>query len=240
MKPTGCSPGTSAGKPLGEPRAARIDADERGVVRDRAAHALGERDERRFGVRQLRSSLIEPSLQDESARRPRRASARPCAPAPAASSADLCELRRVALVREATGNREALAQAPARNAARARSSRAACRPHAPGRPTTSSRGCHSRDQRARARRSASSLAARRSWSADCALRVIVLPTATPMRRVPKSNASTVAGGRRRGHASRVPDVLGQAREVDAEQLHRRGQPLLRAAGRTSRRRRLRP
>ena len=42
MKPSGCVAGQPLREPLGEPRAARIDADERGVVRDGAAHALDE------------------------------------------------------------------------------------------------------------------------------------------------------------------------------------------------------
>ena len=40
-------------EPLGKPGAARIDADERGVVCDGALHALDELRERRFGVGQV-------------------------------------------------------------------------------------------------------------------------------------------------------------------------------------------
>ena len=52
-----------------------------------------------------------------------------------------------------------------------------------------------RRSRARARRSARLPAGASIVVSGRALRVIVVPTATPMRRVPKSNASTVARGR---------------------------------------------
>ena len=45
---------SSLREPLGDPGAARIDADEPRVEGDRAAHALGERGERLLGVRQAR------------------------------------------------------------------------------------------------------------------------------------------------------------------------------------------
>ena len=54
---------------LGEPGAAGIDADERGVERDRAAHALGERGERlprrQAGPRRSSAAVVEPGLQDQ-------------------------------------------------------------------------------------------------------------------------------------------------------------------------------
>ena len=52
MKPTAWSPGDRLREALGDPRAARVDADELRVEGNRAAHALGERGERLFGVRQ--------------------------------------------------------------------------------------------------------------------------------------------------------------------------------------------
>ena len=143
-------------QPLGEPRAAGIDADERGVVRDRAAHALGERGERLLGVGQLRQ-------------RSARSSSHPCriscaatsvahsraprAVAPASASAvrqlASCSARR----RSSTGNREAPASCRAKR--RARAVIACGVPSAcTGRPTTSSRRLPFVDQRARSRRSA--------------------------------------------------------------------------------------
>src|SRR5581483_10286499 len=61
----------------------------------------------------------------------------------------------------------------------------------------------------------------------CAARVSVLPTATPTRRTPKSNASTVASGSPRTRASPVADGIGKPRDVDAEQAHRGRKPPLR-------------
>src|SRR6185503_18867215 len=63
-------------------------------------------------------------------------------------------------------------------------------------------------------------------ASGCATRVNVFPTATPMRRVPKSNASTVASASLRTRRSPVAGGTGKPREVDAEQAHRGGQPAL--------------
>ena len=230
MKPTGWLPGTSARQPLGEPCAAGIDADERGVVRDRAAHALGERGERRFGVRRScgpsrvahRTSACRISCAATSSRTSRRRAAAPLRVqrAPARAS------RRPALVDERDRQAEAAVELAREALARAPSSRARCRRRA-AEPTTSCVRLPLVDQRGDRREALVASARRRSWSADARRAISVLPTATPIRRVPKSNASTVASGDAlRGHASRVPDVLGQAREVDAEQSHRGGQPPL--------------
>ena len=82
-------------------------------------------------------------------------------------------------------------RAAARNARRAPSSRAAFRRRAragrpPARPVATPRSAP------RSRRIASHSRRARSWSAAARRASIILPTATPIRRVPKSNASTVA------------------------------------------------
>ena len=102
---------------------------------------------------------------------------------------------RPALVHQSRREARSAAQLRARSA-RARAVIACGVPSACiGRPTTSSPRLPFVDQRARSRRSARRRARRRSSSADARRACSVLPTATPMRRVPKSNASTVASGR---------------------------------------------
>ena len=74
MNPTGCSPGRSCGKSLGEPCAARIDADQLGVRCHLVTHPVGERGERLLGVREafggasvalVGFALVKIGLQDE-------------------------------------------------------------------------------------------------------------------------------------------------------------------------------
>src|SRR5689334_24675678 len=61
----------------------------------------------------------------------------------------------------------------------------------------------------------------------CAVRVNVLPTATPTRRVPKSNARIVASDGSPTRGSPVARGIGQPRDPDAEQAHSGGPPALR-------------
>src|SRR5574340_547102 len=59
-----------------------------------------------------------------------------------------------------------------------------------------------------------------------AVAVTVLPTAMPMRLVPKSNASSVPDGMEGFMPSGMSGLIGQRGEIDAEQSHRGRQPLL--------------
>ncbi len=190
--------------------------------------------QRGFGVRQLVASLIEPSLQDQLRGDRVARAARPRAAARVASSADCGELRRVPLVRAfAPAGPNAALELAARSAARARSSRAACRPRAPEcrRPAPAAA---TRPPASRWRRSASSSRAggdRRHRLRAARERIADGDADPPRAEIERKHGD---GGRRmRGHASRVPDVLGQPREVDAEQLHRRGQSLLGGQRRTA-------
>ena len=223
MKPTGWLPGTQRREPLREPRAARVDADERGVVRDGGAHALGQRGERVLGVGQLRrrarsAAVIEPALQDQLRGDLVAHVARRVAPrAPASASAILRGRRRVALVDERDRQAEAAGEL-AREALRARaSSRAACRRRAPAGRRRAARAAIRRSAR-RSRRSASASRSRSIVASGCATRAIA--RCRPRRRCAACRNRTRArssAALARWHTSRVPDVLGQAREVDAEQ-----------------------
>ena len=145
----------------------------------------------------------------------------------------------IALVDE---RRPAAGNAPrqlARIAARAPSSRAALPSACVGKPTTSSAGLPFANQRLRSRQAARRRGPAAIVASGCASACVVSPTATPMRRVPKSNASMVPARQqaaaRSPPSSRVPDGVGQPRKIDSEQLHRRRQRAFRPAGRTSRR-----
>ena len=227
---------------LGDPGAARVDADEARVECDRAAHAIGERGERLLR-RQAGPTGIVP---------PRGRSNQDCR----ISCAATLVARRLPRARAHAGRRERVLRADwtciahprappasrsglragARSARRARSSRAACRRACTGWPTTSRSGCHSPISAATAAKRAAFASAAMVVSGR-ATRSSVLPIATPIRRVPKSNASTVVSSlaRCRPHASCVPDVVGQAREIDAEQAHRGRAAAPRRASRTGRR-----
>ena len=199
MKPSGCVAGQPRGEPLGEPRAARVDADERGVVRDGALHALDERRERRLRVGQRRQAscgVVEPRLQDDL--RGDRV-AQPRARAAAATRRRAARLRASSLVQRsstsATGSAKRALELAREARARARSSRARVPSACTGKPTTSRCRPPLVDQRARSTSTrCARRAMRRSSSADARRASTCCPTATPMRRVPKSNASTVASG----------------------------------------------
>ena len=154
-----------------------------------------ERRERRLGVRQVvaSSAVIELALQDELRRdlvAHARASARPRRPRRSVGCAIAVVWRSSTC---ATG-RPKRARELAREALRARrSSRAACRRRAPAGRRRGAPAAIRRPAR-RSRRSACVRSQSRSSSADARCASSVLPTATPMRRVPKSNASTVAAG----------------------------------------------
>ena len=134
---------------------------------------------------------------------------------------------------------EASLRAGARIAARARSSRAACRRRASASPTTSSAGCHSSISAAIAAKRVVSRSAA-IVASGCARPSVVSPTATPMRRVPKSNASMVPA-RVAGRRHRSPPRVTHARRRRTAAKNRcpaASSPpagALGAAGRTSRR-----
>src|SRR5262249_9365343 len=102
-----------------------------------------------------------------------------------------------------------------------------------GSPTTSTAGVHSASSAAIAVKRAA-LAAPTIVVSGCAVRSIVLPTATPILRVPKSKASTVwcrapvlpSSVPFAFKTSGVSDVFGKPRKIDAQEPHRRGQPRL--------------
>ena len=197
---------------LGQPRAAGVDADERGVVRDAAAHLLGQR-------------RAQPSAS---------ASGRLSAPfARRASLQD--ELRRdlVALGASARGRAALRPDVSAAWVVKRSSTPTTGHPNRP----SSARAKRSRPRGHRVRRAVGvhgqpddellrlpfvdqrrdrGETRRRSEPVDrrsgCATRASVLPNATPIRRVPKSNASTVACRQRAGHGRHACPTASDSRE----------------------------
>ena len=217
-----------------------MDADQLGVEGDGAAHLLGEAAERDLGVRQSRRP-VKIGLQDElrGDAVARRACARAFA-APRLAQRLGRGVRREAFVAERDRKREAAPRAAARSGARVPSSRAGCRRRAIGSPTTSSAGPPFARRAPRWPRIASSLPRCRNgrqWMREAGMRFADRDADALRAEVEGENGPRRISGRLRCRPSRsgVSDRVGQPREIDAEQLHRRGQPQSRQARRRSRR-----